>query len=414
MEEDIDYSKPLDLPSSKVDLLVKGRLNAIIEEASERHKYEAATNPDSIKALAVIRAFIKRRGRVCYGGTAMNAILPPEKQFYSEELDLPDYDFFTPDAESDIREIVADLTAAGFKDIYHKVGIHEGTKKVLVNFVPVADITILPPQLYSVYHSRAVMKDGIRYTDPDMLRAMMYLELSRPKGQVERWGKVFERLQLINAFFPIHKCRQTAIHPILIETTRYIYDFIIDRQRVLCSAPTTLYEQGVKGNAVLQIKRSGCVMFASPVAGEDAAELKRAIGGSIYLYKAIGDVPERYEIRHAGVAVATIVADTACHSYYQIPTSDGRIIFIGSLEFLVTLFLSLQVFTKAKTPCVRTLIDLSNKNYIAKKSQFPPLSILCKGYQIGFASLLRKKFDRIRKEQDEPVARKTRKKRGVK
>lgn len=403
MEEDINYSLPL--------YTIKDRIKKVIDKADERQRYESAHNPENLKALAVIFAFLKRKGRVCYGGTAMNAILPEEKRFYSEELDLPDYDFFTPDADADIQELVGDLTDAGFTEVYHKVGIHEGTKKIMVNFVPVADITILRSDIYNVYHSRAVVIDGVHYTDPDMLRAMMYLELSRPKGMVSRWEKVFERLQLINANFPLKRCTRTAKAPqVPAETGRAIYDFVIENQRVLCSAPIAVYEHGVKGSAMMRLKRSGPISFTSPDARADAAELKARIGGAVYLYKAIGDAPERYEIRHAGITVATLFNDTGCHSYYQVPTDDGRILLIGSLEFLITLYLTLQIFTKAATPCIRTLIDLAQKNYTSKTSQFPPLSDICKGYQIGFASLLRKKVNRIRKEADGQ----TRKKRGSK
>ena len=405
MEEDIDYS------SHNTKHTIKERIKILIDEAEERQKYESAHNLENLKALAVIKNFIKRKGRVCYGGTAMNAILPPEKQFYSEELDLPDYDFFTPDAESDIQDLVHDLTAAGFKEVYHKIGIHEGTKKVMVNFMPVADITILRKDLYDVYFKRAVVKEGIRYTDPDMLRAMMYLELSRPKGMVSRWEKVFERLQLINDNFPMKHCAKLKQKLIPDETARAVYDFVIENQRVLCSTPTAVYEHGIRGSATMRLTRSGPISFASPTVREDATELKARIGGAVYLYKAVGDAPERYEIRHSGKTVATIFADTGCHAYYQVPTDDGRIILAGSLEFLITLYLTLQIFTKTVTPCVRALIDLTHKNYVSKTSQFSPLSILCKGYQIGFASLLRKKVNRIKDEEGE---RKTRKKRTLK
>jgi len=406
MEEDIDYS------SRSTKHNIKDRIKTLIDEAEERQRYESAHNLENLKALAVIKNFIKRKGRVCYGGTAMNAILPPEKQFYSEELDLPDYDFFTPDIDNDIKDLVNDLTVAGFTEVYHKVGIHEGTKKVMVNFMPVADITVLRPELYDVYFKRAVVKGGIHYTDPDMLRSMMYLELSRPKGMVSRWEKVFERLQLINDNFPMKRCAKQKQKQIPAETSRAVYDFVIENQRVLCSAPTAVYEHGIRGSVTMRLARSGPISFASPTAREDSAELKSRIGGAVYLYKAVGEAPERYEIRHSGKTVVTIFADTGCHAYYQVSTDDGRIMLIGSLEFLITLFLTLQIFTKTDTPCVRTLIDLTHKNYLSKTSQFSPLSILCKGYQIGFASLLRKKVNRIKLEEE--GVRKTRKKRTPK
>jgi hypothetical protein len=64
MEEDIDYSRTP---------LVKDRIRTLIDAAEERQRYEEAHNPEALKALSVIRNFIRRRGRVCYGGTAMNA-----------------------------------------------------------------------------------------------------------------------------------------------------------------------------------------------------------------------------------------------------------------------------------------------------------------------------------------------------
>ena len=47
--------------------------------------------------------------------------------------------------------------------------------------------------------SNAVLNsEGIKCASPDILRISMYLELSRPDGNIERWNKVFERLSLLN------------------------------------------------------------------------------------------------------------------------------------------------------------------------------------------------------------------------
>ena len=179
----------------------------------------------------------------------MNEILPESKRFYSPETDLPDYDFFTPDSANDVDELMSDLDKAGFKEIYHKVGIHEGTTKVMVNFVPVADITQIDKEIYDVYRSRAEIRDGVHHTDPDMLRMMMYLEISRPRGQVERWQKVFERLQLINSNFPIGSddCKPVKKMDLDPGIARIIYDFAIDRQRIICSESLIpLYARGIR------------------------------------------------------------------------------------------------------------------------------------------------------------------------
>ena len=57
--------------------------------------------------------------------------------------------------------------------------------------------------LYDKLHKTAKIKAGIYYSPPDFLRMLMYLELSRPMGDVSRWEKVFKRLILLNKNFPI-------------------------------------------------------------------------------------------------------------------------------------------------------------------------------------------------------------------
>ena len=142
MEEDIVANKKFMITNKA---LVEQRLEEAIEKATNRIKYEEAHDEQLLLALSVVRDFIKDKKRVCYGGTAMNAILPKAKQFYDKNLDLPDYDFYTPDVESDVDELVKRLQKEGFSDVYSKVGIHDGTMKVLVNFTPIADVSYIDP-----------------------------------------------------------------------------------------------------------------------------------------------------------------------------------------------------------------------------------------------------------------------------
>ena len=130
MEEDI-YAHRSEIKGPKSAVKVEERLKGAIEAAEERLAYESAHDEQLLQALGVVANFIKRKRRVCYGGTAMNAILPKSKQFYDPQHDLPDYDFYTPELKEDVQDLVNDLKAAGFKDVYHRIGIHEGTEKIL-------------------------------------------------------------------------------------------------------------------------------------------------------------------------------------------------------------------------------------------------------------------------------------------
>jgi hypothetical protein len=417
MEEDI-YTHRSEIKVPKSAVKVEERLKEAIEAAEDRQAYESAHDEQLLHALGIVANFIKRKRRVCYGGTAMNAILPKSKQFYDPQHDLPDYDFYTPQLKEDVQDLVDDLKAAGFKDVYHRIGIHEGTEKILVNFVAVADITHIESDIFSILYRRSVKKDGIHYTDPDILRMMMYLELSRPRGQVDRWEKVYERLQLINRQFPIRAAGaggvKASVRSIPYRVRKFLIEYCIAHQRIVCTGPiASLYAKGIRqGNMKYQVREGGPVLFVSPDPKLDALALKRGLEREesadlrLYLHKERGEiVPERVEIRLNGQPICMIVKDTACHSYNNFPMKDGRILLVGSLEFLVTLYLSLQIFTKAAEDIlgsnamsqVREFIRLADENAAAKRSQFPPFALGCKGHQTGYMTLMRRKVERIQK-----------------
>ena len=74
---------------------------------------------------------------------------------------------------------------------------------MFVNFIPVADITYLAPPIFKKISKHAIRVAGIKYSPPNFLRMLMYLELSRPNGNVDRWEKVLKRLTLLNKHYPL-------------------------------------------------------------------------------------------------------------------------------------------------------------------------------------------------------------------
>ena len=68
-------------------------------------KKDKKNNYLSDALLHVVEQFMKKNKRICYGGTAINSILPKEKQFYNYDVDIPDYDFFSPTALEDAKEL---------------------------------------------------------------------------------------------------------------------------------------------------------------------------------------------------------------------------------------------------------------------------------------------------------------------
>ena len=428
MEEDIHIYQGS--PISKTTVIVEERLKLAIEKASEKIDYESAHNPELLRALKVVEKFIKDKKRICYGGTAMNAILPESKKFYNPKTDLPDYDFYTPALDEDVLELVEILNKEGFNDVYHKVGMHEGTKKILVNFIAVADVSAITPELFAIMFRRSIVKESVHYTDPNVLRMMMYLELSRPKGEVERWTKVFERLQLIEEAFPIKGCkRDTGQYqaPVSLDMRKAIIEYCINNQRILCNGSLdSIYGKGIRqGHTSYDIRVGGPLLFTSPDPKGDAKAVKDILKDDsikMYLHVARGElVPLRIELRMGDKPVCMFIEETACHSYNTVPVGDQSI-HIGSLEFLITLYLSIDIFTNHskdylgdRIMCqVKKFIDLAKENYSAKRSQFPPFALECGGHQTGYASLLRAKVMRIQKERANKTVKKKKKTKKVK
>lgn len=421
MEEDIYKSPEHHLQQS--EKRIQTRLEKVIDIAEKRNKYESAHNPDLLKALDIVKRFLQRKRRVTYGGTAMNAILPEENRFYNPEVDLPDYDFFTPSMESDIEELVRDLKRAGMKDVYHKIGMHDGTMKVLVDFVPIADITRISKEIYDVFHKRAIKRDGVYYTDPDVLRMMMYLEISRPKGQVDRWEKVFERLELINKVFPVRRKsklktakKSLARKVVQEEIWSGIYNFCIENKRtVISGGDLDSYYRSVvtKGTAKFDLERHSSVIgFICPDIKSDAKILQELLGGhtkcKLYLHEKRGEiVPVHIEVRYHSVPVALLYQETACHAYLSFPLKDGRSISLGSMDTLITIYYAISIFTKRARELIpgidskiASLIQLNQMNRRMKDPNIPSFPINCDGYQKGYPTLLREKVARIRMERE--------------
>ena len=69
-------------------------LRSSIDRLEKKRGEEMISNPEIIKIINIVENFIKKNKLICYGGTAINNILPKEDQFYNNSIELPDYDFF--------------------------------------------------------------------------------------------------------------------------------------------------------------------------------------------------------------------------------------------------------------------------------------------------------------------------------
>ena len=100
--------------------------HAVDESESTRDK-TIANGEEVVRMISIVQDFLIRKKLVCYGGTAINNILPKYAQFYDKETEIPDYDFFSPNAMNDAKELADIYFKQGFSSVEAKAGVHYGT-----------------------------------------------------------------------------------------------------------------------------------------------------------------------------------------------------------------------------------------------------------------------------------------------
>ena len=123
-------------------------LRNAVDNADIINKKQIISNPLIKEIISIVEDFLIKTKCVCYGGTAINNILPKSSQFYDKTLELPDYDFFSDKALEHSKMLADIYYKKGFTSVEAKSGVHHGTYKVFVNYIPVADITQLHPDLF--------------------------------------------------------------------------------------------------------------------------------------------------------------------------------------------------------------------------------------------------------------------------
>jgi uncharacterized protein YdhG (YjbR/CyaY superfamily) len=340
--------------------------------------------------------------------------LPQKRKFYDPNYNVPDYDFFSPNVEADVDELVDMLEKEGFEDVNKRVGMHEGTMKVYVNFVPVADCSLMNPKIFKIIQKRAVKVDGILYTDPDMLRMMMYLELSRPRGEVSRWRKVFERLTLLNHAFPPGECGEHVrlSHKIEDEDRKTILEFCIHNKRSVVGPEVIgiMEKQRPVLSLTYLVDIGGPVIFFSPAAETDANDLKDMLHGNVRVETKNALTDQLFHctmLKRGNLPVALVFQEEACLGYTLFDVKGKGDIRIGTPDTLLHLYYTLTIFgTKEKAYFQTSLDCLIQKIHTLLKGVrnnptklLPAFSLRCSGHQKGMATLLKEKAERTKEEK---------------
>jgi hypothetical protein len=167
----------------------------------------------------------------------------------------------------------------------------------------------------------------------------MYLELSRPKGDVSRWKKVYDRLQLLNKHHPL-TCPEGAERvsdEYLDEDTRTkIRNLMEDEKVVLLGFNASMMQDKSPKKWMFPLD-----LLSTPDKRSDLTKkITDSFGKTVKsrefpAYEEL--MPPRTDIMDGGKNVLVRIYETqACHSYHQTPSG----LMVASIPTLLQFFLS--------------------------------------------------------------------------
>ena len=385
--------------------LLKNAMNIEAKKRGER----IAQNPVMKEIIGVLEKFLRDKKLVCYGGTAINNILPESEQFYNRNLEIPDYDFFSSNAINDAKELADIYFRQGFSDVEAKAGVHYGTYKVFVNFFQIADITQLDSKLFSSLKKNALAKDKILYAPPNFLRMAMYLELSRPSGDISRWEKVFKRLNLLNRHYPLKAANcdpDTFKHSF--SARSYNKQFQHEKEKIQTTIKNVaskeklvfiggyanvLYSRYLHNNERKYLEEIPDFDLLSNSPDKTAKAIKEALEKQDIRNITIetkAAIPEylstHYEIRVGSQPVAYVYKPLACHSYNSIKVNN-KIFRVATIDtmmsfYLLFLYAERPYYNPRRTLCLcEYLFKIQQKNRLKQTGLLRRFSVTCYGKQ---------------------------------
>jgi hypothetical protein len=406
----------------------------ILRNAIDSATYEVGkklVQSDTIKKIIeILEGFLRTHNTLCYGGTAVNNILPEQDRFYNKDIEIPDYDFFTPSAMEYATKLTNIYYKAGYEEVEAKSSVHAGTYKVFVNFIPIADITYLDKTLFKNLFKKAIKINAINYCPPNYLRMAMYVELSRPMGDVSRWEKILKRITLLNKNYPLKGE--------LCKTIKFQRDYDgldSDRDKLyeVCKSSfinqglvffggyaASLYSQYMPKKERTQVNTIPDFDMLSENPISSALILKEQLNYEgfknvvIRKKKPISEyVDDHCEIIVNNDAIAFIYKTVACHSY-NIISLQGRKIKVASIDTILSFYL---IFIYANRPyydenrllCLSEyLFKVQIKNRLEQRGLLKRFSVTCYGKQQTLEDIREEKVKIYDKVKNNELSRKSR------
>lgn len=191
---------------------INEKIDMIKDESFKEYKtnYEPTLEENS-KVYKAILNYIKKNNLLIYGGFAQNLLVKiknPQDTFY-KDIDgvffnwpeVADIEIYSPTPMEDAMKLSEELFKDKFKNIDSQEGINEGTFKIFVNFVPYADISYMP---YNIYNNMPIINvQGFRLVHPHFMLCDAFRIFTDPLTSYWRLDKSIDRFQKIIKYYPI-------------------------------------------------------------------------------------------------------------------------------------------------------------------------------------------------------------------
>jgi hypothetical protein len=308
---------------------------------------------------------------------------------------------------------------SGFTEVQAKAGIHVGTFKVFVNYIPIADLTFLQKQIFENIRKETIVLEGIHYAPPNFLRMNMYLELSRPTGDISRWEKVLTRLNLLNQYYPIFpkqdcemKCENQRTPD---ENINFLFELLLSFKVVFFGGyAIEMYEKAIDNTAGSLNECSVWDSMRFDVFAEDPVQIANIIVNAfkekniVVSQKrnfSIGElIPESIDLSIGTIPIVSLYQPVSCHSYNEVSLVENSqqntyrshlstgverttTIRIATIETILNFYLAFYYTNKTANKkqrllCLATsLFEIEQKNRTVKTGILNRFSLTCYGKQ---------------------------------
>lgn len=358
-------------------------LQNAINENLKYQKQIKRKNYTKPELFNIINDYISKNELICYGGMAINNIIETSERFY-DEVDIPDYDCFTPNAIKDAK-ILSQLLRTNYENVEVKSAMFKGTYKIFVNFIPIVDLTQIEHNLFEKIKQTSLKIKDIYYASPNYLRMNIHLELSRPLGDVSRWIKIYQRLDLLNKYHPF--IYNKNINKTIVKYTHY------NKLVELCKKWVILGEYAMKYFKFPLKYKSNSNIF---VLADSLDEIKDTLSQYDFKYTIVSYsnkfINNFYEFKFMEESLLYVFITNSCQSYNEIK-ENGNTVKIANIDTMLMLYYALSFIQPPNLNINNLLVycyllqnitenKLNKLNKITKRFSLP-----CLGKQSSFEDL---------------------------